>query len=225
MAELSMEQLDDKLTTITEGMTKMASTIDIKIKEWTASTKKAMEEDKEMAKKAKTAKYNNAIKAAMEEDDPDKKEAMLKAAMEDHKKEAEHDDPGSHDKPNKTAMTDEEKEKENNIATMLDEKKASIIAKIMTANKIINPNGLVELEARIKTASITALTKEWNTIEPFVAGISQVPTVQIQEPVIPFFAGGISNPGAGIDDVQLNANSPDSAFVKFTTKELMEMNN
>jgi len=229
MAELSMEQLDGKLNGIADSVTRLASVFETKNKLWEASTKKAMDEDKETAKKAKLAKYNAAIKAAMDEDDPDKKEAMLKAAIDDDKKDANHDDPTSHDKPDKTAKTAEEKEKDKNIATILDEKKASIIAQIMTANKIINPNGLTALEARIKTASITELTKEWNVIAPFVAGIPQVPenAPQTEQPIIPFFAGMVDTHKASsaIDDLALTASSPDSAFAKFSTQELLEMNN
>jgi len=77
---------------------------------------------------------------------------------------------------------------------------------------------LAEVEARLKTASISQIEFEYNIIKPFIG--SQTNTVPIpQEKIIPFFANMTP---ADIDANQLSASSPDSEFNKMTTKELME---
>jgi len=182
--------------------------------------KKAMEEKKEEEKmEAKKAKYNSAIKAAMEEDDHDKKEALVKHAMDElHDKEHKGMDE-EHNKHKKEAM-EEEKEKDAQVASIINDKKNSLIAQILTANRIINPNGLQLIETRLKKASITEVQKEYDIVKPFISGVESTPVPPTQ-PVIPYFANITP---ADVDANQLNASSPDSDFTKLSTKELLEGN-
>ncbi len=184
------------------------------------AVKKAQDDKKEEEKmEAKKAKYTSAIKAAMEENDHDKKMAMVRKAqdeMEDKEHKADHNE---HNKNmNKHEATDEEKEKEAQIASIINEKKSSLIKQILTANRIINPSGLDVIEARLKKASITDVEKEYNIVKPFIAGVPETPSVP-QQPVIPFYANITPT---DVDASQLTAASPVSDFSKLSTKELME---
>ena len=176
--------------------------------------KKAENDNKEEEKKeAKKAKYNSAIKVAMDEDDHDKKDAAIRKAQDEYndKKHDAMDD-------NKHEATDDEKEKDAQIASIIQDKKNSLIAQILTANRLINPNGLEAIESRLKKGSITEIQKEYDIVKPFIAGVE--PTVQTpQQKIIPFYAN-ISP--ADIDASTLSANSPDSDFASLSTKELLE---
>lgn len=183
--------------------------------------KKAEDEKKEEEKmEAKKAKYNSAIKAAMEEDDHDKKEAMVKRAMDElHDKEHK----GEHEpapKDEKTAQEKEnDKEKDAQIASIINDKKNEFIAKILTANSIMNPTAVKEVEARLKKAGISEVEKEWNILRPAFEGSTARP-VTTQEKFIPFYANITP---ADVDANQLSASSPDSDFAKLSTKELLEV--
>ena len=189
-------------------------------KEHEKEAKKAQDEKEEKEKmEAKKAKYSAALKLAMDEDDHDKKEAMIKQAQEDlHKEdhEANHD---NHDKNmDKHEATEEEKEKDAQIASIINEKKKEIITKILTANSIMNPNALKEVEERLKKASITDVEKEWNILKPAFEGSVAQPTQNTQK-----FIGYYANVSpADIDASTLTAASPDSEFTKLSTKELLE---
>ncbi len=183
-----------------------------------------MEEEKKEALKGRRARRDAAIKAAQEMDDEDKKDAAIKAAMDymnhDEKKSKYK---GQDDDENKNeAQTDEEKEEHAAVASILKEKKFDYINKILTANKIFNPGEVKAIEKRLKKANISELEKEWTHVKPFVANVPNAPQEK-PEPFIPYFAS-IMSPEE-IDASQLNANSPDSAFAKLTTKELLEMAN
>lgn len=185
--------------------------------------KKAMDEEhkKEEKKEAKHAKYNSAIKKAMEEDDHEKKEAMVKRAMEELHDEEHKADHENHDKNMDKHEAKDEKEKDAQIASIINDKKNSLIAQILTANRLINPNGLADVEARLKKASITKVQEEYNIVKPFISGVEQTTVTTPQQPVIPFYAN-ISP--ADIDENSLTAASPDSDFAKLSTKELLEEN-
>lgn len=200
MAEKTLEQL---FATI-EGL-------EGKLNDYVASTKKADHEnedkEKEAAKLAKSAAKLAALKAAMDEEDEEKRDAAIRKAMdmEDEKKDAK-------------KATDEDVEKEAQIAAILNDKKTDYINKILTANKIFNPQGIKAVEERIKVASITDLQKEWTILAPAFEGATA--PVKSQEKIIPFFA----NIQAGqIDKDQLDASSPESSFAKLSSKELLEM--
>ena len=117
------------------------------------------------------------------------------------------------------AMSDEDKEKEAQIASIINDKKSSMINQILTASRMINPAGLQEVEDRLKIASITDIQKEFNIITPFIGTIKPTNSTP-QEKIIPFYANITPQT---IDNSQLTASSPDSEFSKFTTKELLEM--
>lgn len=181
--------------------------------------KKAQDEKEEKEKmEAKKAKYNSAIKAAMEEDDHEKKEAMVKRAMDElHDKKEGMMDNDHNDHKNHEA-TDEEKEKEAQIASIINEKKNEIITKILSANSIMNPTAVKEVETRLKSASITDVEKEWNILKPAFEG--SVARAVPQEKIIPFYANITP---ADVDASTLSAASPDSEFAKLSTKELLEV--
>lgn len=213
--ELTLESLGkniEDLKTLVAGI-KVGGEEDEKKK---LEAKKAEDEKKHEEKmEAKKAKYNAAIKAAAEEDDPDKKMAMVKSAqdeMDDKKHEA-------FGKPDEHKATEEEKEKNAQIASIINEKKNSMIKQILTANRIINPAGLVDVEARLKTASITEIQKEFDIVTPFIAGVPNQATQQ-PEKIIPYFANVDAHT---IDSTTLTAASPDSEFANLSTKELLEM--
>jgi len=209
----TIEGLDTKLNTYMASGIKVGQEEDEKKK---MEAKKAEDEKKEKDKmEAKKAKYDAAIKSAMDEKDHDKKMAAIKAAMDEYDDKHE-----AFGKPGEHKATDEEKEKEAQIASIINDKKTSLIKQILSANRIGNPNGLKEVEARLKTASITDIQKEFDTIMPFIANTTNQNIPQTQEKFIPYF--GSTTP-ADIDNSQLNANSPDSDFNKLTTKELMEL--
>lgn len=219
MAELTLEKLAEQLETVTKIATKVEAKLNEKDTK-AAAAKKAQDEEKEKekqeARKAKRAARDAAIKAAMDEEDEDKKDAAIRKAMEDYdeKKGMDEHDPKEH------KATDEEKEEKASIASIIKDKKTELITKIMSANQIVNPTGLKAIEERIKSASIADLEKEWSIVEPFVGSTTRPTQTQSQD--IPYFAS--LNPPEHVDSSQLNANSPDSDFNKFTTKELLEMN-
>jgi len=234
--ELSLEQLASKL----DSTLKIASTLKADMDEMKKNHEGQTEEEKEkMAKKAQEEKMEEekkeargnrykALKSAMEEPDEKKRDAAIKAAMDehDHKEKEGMDNNLLHqDKSHieKEGQTDEEKKEEHAaVASILKEKKADYITKILTANKIFNSGEVKAIAKRLKTANISELEKEWSHVKPFVANMPNTPKEQTQD-FIPFFAS-MGN-AEEIDAAQLNANSPDSAFAKFSTKELLEMAN
>lgn len=215
--ELSLEQMAEaiqKMSVTANSMDKfLAMNEDHKDKDMSA--KKAMEEKHEEEKmEAKKAKYNAAIKSAMEEDDHDKKEAMVKSAMDEL-----HD---KHDANHEQAPIDEkkameEKEKDAQIASIINDKKQQIIAKILTANTFMNPTGLKEVEARLKSASILDVEKEWNILAPAFEGAVAQP-VQDTQKFIPYYANITPT---DVDSSTLSASSSDSEFSKLSTAELL----
>ena len=218
-AELTLETLGKNIEDlkVLVGGIKLGEEEDEKKKQEIA--KKAEDEKKEEEKmEAKKAKYNAAIKLAMEEDNHDKKMAMVRKAqdeMEDKKHDAQHDEKKEHE------ATEEEKEKEAQIASIINDKKNEFITKILTANSIMNPTQIKQVEERLKTASITEVEKEWNILKPAFEGSVAQPTQNTQK-IIPFYAN--ITPG-DIDANQLTAASPDSDFTKLSTKELLEGTN
>ncbi len=215
--ELSLEILAKNIENINSSMGKFIATEEDK-EEKEKEAKKAEDEKKEEEKKeAKKAKYNSAIKVAMDEEDHEKKMAAIKKAQDEY--DEKHEAFGEpKDKKHEAMDEDEKKEHDAQIASIINEKKNSLIKQILTANRIVNPASLRDVETRLKTASITDIEKEWNILAPFIAGVE--PQAQTQEKVIPFFA---NIQPTEIDASQLNAASPPSDFNKFTTKELLEM--
>lgn len=231
--EMTLENLYEKL----EGLGKTASKMELFMaaqNNETPEEKKARvaEEEKNMKeheakvaqedksedekKEAKRAARDAAIKKAMEEPDTEKRDAAIKKAEEDYK----NDTKEGFGKPDEHKATDEEKEKEAQIASIIDEKKNTMIKQILSANTIINPNGLKDVQARLKTASITKVEQEWNIIKPFIAGV-ETTTPAKQEPVIPYFANITPT---DVDANQLSASSPASEFNKISTKDLLDGN-
>ena len=216
-AEITLETLAKDITdlkTLAAGI-KVGQEEDEKKK---LEAKKAQEEKKEEEKKeAKKAKYNSAIKKAMDEDDHDKKDAAIRKAQDeydDKEHKAEHDkNMDKHD------ANDEEKEKNAQIASIINDKKNSLIAQTLTANRLINPTGLQEVEARLKKASITKIQEEYNIVKPFISGVETTTVTSSQQIPIPYFANVTP---ADIDASTLTANSPDSDFAKLKTKDLLE---
>jgi len=236
--ELSLELLAQKL----DSTLKIASTLKADMDEMKKNHEGQTDEDKEkeakhaqekMEEEKKEARANRykALKEAMGEHDEMKRDSAIKAAMDEHdhkEKDAQSKDPSENvtnsEKPHieKEGQTDEEKEEHAAVASILKEKKADYISKILTANKIFNPTEVKAIQKRLKTANISELEKEWSHVKPFVASMPNVPKEQSQD-FIPFFAS-MGN-AEEIDAAQLNANSPDSAFAKLSTKELLEMAN
>lgn len=239
--ELSLEQLASKL----DATLKIAGTLKADMDEMKKNhegqeedkkeeeAKKAQEDMEEEKKEARANRYK-ALKAAMNEHDEEKRDAAIKAAMDEHdhmEKDAQttreenllqQDKPHIEKKEGKYSQTEEEKEEHAAVASILKEKKADYISKILTANKIFNPSEVKEIQKRLKKANISELEKEWSHVKPFVANMPNQPQEK-SEPFIPFFAS-MGN-AEEIDAAQLNANSPDSAFAKLSTKELLEMAN
>jgi hypothetical protein len=139
----------------------------------------------------------------MEEEDKDKRDAAIRKAMDDD--------------TNPKEATDEEKEKEAQIASIIDDKKQDYIKQILTANKLINPQGLKAVEERVKSASISDLKKELEIVKPFIATTT---TETKPESFVGYYANITPQ---DTDNETLTASSPDSEFNKFTTKELLEM--
>jgi len=190
----------------------------------------AQEEKMEEEKKEARANRYKALKAAMNEHDEEKRDAAMKAVMDEHdhmEKDAQtsrEENLLHQDKPHseKEGQTEEEKEEHAAVASILKEKKADYISKILTANKIFNSSESKAVEKRLKKANISELEKEWSHVKPFVANMPNQPQEKSQD-FIPFFAS--MGTAEEIDAAQLNANSPDSAFAKLSTKELLEMAN
>jgi len=233
--ELSLEQLASKL----DATLKIAGTLKADMDEMKKNHEGQTEEEKDkeakhaqeekMEEEKKEARGNRykALKAAMDEPDEEKRDAAIKAAMDEHdhkEKEAMDNNLLHQDKSHieKEGQTEEEKEEHAAVASILKEKKADYISKILTANKIFNPSEVKEIQKRLKKANISELEKEWSHVKPFVANMPNQPQEK-SEPFIPFFAS-MGN-AEEIDAAQLNANSPDSAFAKLSTKELLEMAN
>lgn len=235
--ELSLEQLASKL----ESTLKIASTLKADMDEMKKNHEGNEEDKKEEAKHAqekmeeekKEARANRykALKEAMGEHDEMKRDSAIKAAMDEHdhkEKDAQSKDPTENvtnsEKPHieKEGQTEEEKEEHAAVASILKDKKADYISKILTANKIFNPSEVKTIEKRLKKANISELEKEWSHVKPFVGSMPNAPKEQSPD-FIPFFAS-MGN-AEEIDAAQLNANSPDSAFAKLSTKELLEMAN
>jgi len=217
-AELTIESLGKDLVEMKTMLASFAATHDDKNhKEMEA--KKAEDEKKEEEKmEAKKAKYSAALKAAMDEDNHEKKMAMVTAAEEEYN-DKKHEAFGKPDDEHKAE--EEKKEHEAQIASIINDKKQSMINQILTANRIINPQGLAEIEARLKVASITDVQKEFDIVTPFIAGVQTTAPLQ-QEKIVPFFANITPS---DIDANQLSASSPDSDFTKLSTKDLLEGGN
>lgn len=212
--ELTLETLQTDLAGLKTMLTEYTASDDDK-KEKEAAMKKAEEDKKEEEKKeAKKAAKTAALKTAMEEEDPDKRDAAIKKAMdEDPKKHEAFGEPKE-----KTA---EEKEKDEHVASIIEQDKQTYITKILTAATITNPQGLKEIEAIVKSASITKL-KEMAMLTPSFEGSVAIPESMKQEKFIPYFAN--ANP-AMVDASMLTASSPDSAFNNISTKDLLEGKN
>jgi hypothetical protein len=191
--------------------------------------------DDKKHEEARKAKRTAALKKAMEEPDDEKRDAAIRKAMEedDDDKHKESSKKGTvmdeHDHENHKGMTeDEKKDHDAAVASVIEKERTELTAKILQANRLMDPTSVKAVEERIKSASITELQTEWKTIEPFVGSMMQTtpnPT-QTQQPTIPFFMAGMNIMGdpTQFDKSQLNANSPTSEFAKLSTKELMEMN-
>jgi hypothetical protein len=212
-AELTLESLTKELQdvkTLVAGI-KVGSEEDEKKK---LEAKKAEEEKKEEEKKeAKKASRTAALKQAMEEKDDEKRDAAIRKAMSDDTDEKKHEAFGKPDEE-KTA---EEKEKDEHVASIIEKDRQTYINKILTAATITNPQNVKEIEAVVKSASITKL-KEMALMTPdFEASVK--PTMQ-EEKFIPYFASTQTD----TDNEMLTASNPPSDFTKFSTKELLEMN-
>lgn len=214
--ELSLEELYSKL----ENLGKVASKFEVYMAKH-AEEEKHKDEEHMKAKKAeeekheKDKKMEEAMRKAMEEPDEHKRHDAMRQAMEEHGDHKKHEAFG---KPEHEA-SDEEKEKEAQVAAIIEEKVNSMKNQILTANRLMNPTQVDEVEARLKVASITDIQKEYEIIKPFVAGVPEFGTQTQQKPFIPFYA---NLDAQKVDEAQLNANSPDSEFMNLTTKELME---
>jgi len=219
--------LEDVMKKVTESNLKIASFIadherdegDPKT-EQEKEAKKAQQEKEDTEKKEEASKRASriaAVKKAMEEPDDEKKEAAIRKAMDDdHPKDHTAMDE-EHKKEAKKAMEKEKEEKEH-VASIISDARKDLINKILTANSIMNPNGLKEIEAGLKTASFSEIKKTWKILQPAFEGAVQQPTQQ--EKFVPYFANITP---ADIDNTTLTAASPDSEFSKFTTKELTEL--
>ncbi len=175
---------------------------------------KAQNDEKE--KEARAARYK-AMKLAMAEEDEEKRDAAIKSAMEQK-------DPTTNTTTNeKEGQTEEEKEEHAAVASIIGDKRTEYIEKILSANRLFNASNIESVEKRVRKASLTSLKKEYKTILPFIGGAKAEQTPAAEPPVIPYFAS-MMNPQE-IDASQLNASSPDSAFAKLSTKELLEMAN
>lgn len=202
--------------------------MDEKEKEKEAQIAMEMKEE-ETKKEAKRAALEAAIKQAMHEDDSEKKDAAIKQAMEDYGHEKNHEAFGDPSKKNNhDAMSDEEKEKEAQIASIINEKKTETINKILQANIMTNPQNAAVIEARLKQANITDVNKEWEALAPSFAHLieqqmKQPSMMQQQEQkIVPFYANVNQITPVNVDEKQLSASSPASAFAKISTKELLE---
>ena len=173
-------------------------------------------QDEEHKKEARAARYK-AMKLAMAEEDEEKRDAAIKSAMEQT-------DPTTNTTTNeKEGQTEEEKEEHAAVASIIGDKRAEYIEKILSANRLFNASNIKDVEKRVRKASLTSLKKEYKTILPFIGGAKAEQAPAAEPPVIPFFAS-MMNPQE-VDAASLTASSPDSAFAKLTTKELLEMAN
>ena len=215
--ELTFEKL---VKDITDLKTLVGSTFsadhDEKEKEKEAA-KKLAQEDKEKEEKKEARKANKktaSLKKAMEMDDDKERDAAIRKAMEEHPTDDKTDPKEATHKSDEDEKKDEEHKA--HIASIIEDSRQDYITKILTANKIMNPLHVKEVEERIKTANITELKKEWNILAPAFEG--SVPTNTATPKFVPYFA----NAATQTDNSQLNANSPDSEFSKFSTQELLE---
>jgi hypothetical protein len=173
-------------------------------------------QDEEHKKEARAARYK-AMKLAMEMDDEEKRDAAIKSAMEQT-------DPTHNTTTNeKEGQTEEEKEEHAAVASIIGDKRAEYIEKILSANRLFNASNIDSVEKRVRKASLTSLKKEYKTILPFIGGAKAAQSPAAEPPVIPYFASMMTP--QEIDAKSLTASSPDSAFAKLTTKELLEMAN
>jgi len=180
--------------------------------------KKAQEKkEEEEHKEAKRASRTAALKIAMDEKDDEKRDAAIRKAMEDDEHKNHSAQNNDDEKKNHEAQEKEDEEKEH-VASIIEDQRQDYITKILTANSIMNPNGLKEIKEGLKTASLTEVKKTWKILQPAFEGAVAQPIQQ--EKFVPFFANVTPS---DIDGSTLTASSPDSEFAKFTTKELLEM--
>ena len=199
-----MEDLAAKV----ENLTQLANTIEKDKHEAEDKDKKDSMENEEKEKMvAKRARRDAALKKAMEETDDDKKDAAIRKAQED-----------MDEKKHEAGDDDEAKEHKAHVASIIEDSKRDLQTKILQANLAINPNGIKAVEERIKTASITELKKELAHIEPFIANVQTPQIPQTPTMVIPPYQAKTHTVS---DDSVLTAASPDYAFAKIPTKELM----
>lgn len=163
-----------------------------------------------------------AMRKAMEEPDDEKRHEKLKEAAHEYMEQDHHKEAmgprGEHGRGTRGREDEHEKkeEREAQIASIIAEKKAGLVNQILTANRMINPAGLKDVEKRMKYASISEVEHEFNIIKPFIGGV--IPQQQTEK-FVPFYA---SMTPQDIDKSQLSASSPDSDFAQISTKELLK---
>ena len=222
--ELTMEELSTKIDAIAKIAEKMEKDSDDR-----KDSKKA-ETEKEDKMKARRAKRDDEMKEAMTEEDDDKRDAKMKRAMDDydkdHKAMGDNKDHNDNHKGKSHKAEKDEDEKERDAATddMIKKDKEKNANKILMATKIINPSLLAATHSRLKSASASEIRKEWKLLEPFVGSITlpttitapdPVPVQQVPPPFMPSYA-------QDTDNEVFTASTPDSAFTKFTTQELLD---
>ena len=195
-----MEELSAKV----DNLTQLANTIE---KDKHEAEDKDVEDKEKEKMVAKRARRDAALKKAMEEEDDDKKDAAIKKAQDD-----------MDDKKHEAGDDDEEKETKEHVASIIEDSKKALQVKILQANLAINPNGIKAVEERIKTASISKLKEELAHIEPFIASVQTPQIPQTPTMVIPPYQAKTHTIR---DDSVLTAASPDYAFAKIPTKDLM----
>ena len=190
--ELTMEALSAKI----DSILKIAE--DVKEKQDKMEERHAEGEKHDREKRSSMRKARDeAMKDAMSEEDDDKRDAAMKKAMDDYHGSGDHEREaaGTHEREMPKAGDDPTKE---HIASLMKDKREALVRQILTASRLINPNGMAAVEERLKAASMRDLEYEWGVVSPAT-----------QSPMIPFMAS------------QRTADTT-SGFSKLTTRELLE---
>lgn len=222
MSEQSLDELAAKIESIAFIAKKLEEEHEAREEE--EKERKANEEEHEKKMREAREHRDEEMKRAMEEEDDEKRDAKMKRAMDEYEKKhkAKHDeDEHKADETQKhrpKELHGEEKEEKEHVASLIRDEKANLINKILTANKITNPQNLKTIEERVKKASLSDLKNEYEIIAPFLGMANPAPTPAPQEQkLIPFMAN-IQQKGTE----EFTASTPASEFTSISTKDLLE---
>lgn len=170
--------------------------------------------DKKDSRKGKMAKLIAKLQSAMDEEDTEKRKekvSSILAAMEDEEKKKEHE-----------AQDDDEekkKEQEAKLASLEKRYKEPIAEKILAAARIINPEGIKQIESELKSASLEEVEALYNNHYKKFEGALGLSAMEKPRPFVPFqMQASMGTPDENEDEIYSASSSRD--FAALDTEKL-----